>query len=271
VNKRKPPSRDLTRVDPRPADKAVGVPTPRDATPPGDLTGEDPRPAGKAVGVRTPRDTAPPGDPTGKDRRPAGKAGVSTPRDRAPSIVAAGPGPRWLRLGLAALAVVYLGALIHHPESRWVRPAAFFTEATSLFSKANSVVLEFRIEVWACGRDWEPIDPRPYFPIQPDDKESRFQRLGYFYFNAKSFTQRDREVARALDSYISMRHAAGIDDGVAGPIGGIRVVKIVGPFPIPGERVERYRFDPFAQAPADLRREKYATPASETRRRCASS
>ena len=190
-----------------------------------------------------------------------------------PPSIARGPGPRWFRLGLAALALVYYGALLHHPPYvKWLRPAVFFTEATSLFPRSNDVVLEYRLEVWACGRDWEPIDPRPYFPIEPDDKESQLQRIGYFYFNsARPPTQREHAVAKALDEYVSRRHAAGADDGVIGPIGGIRVMKIRRPFPSPGEPVERYHYDPFAKVPADQIHEKYATPASERKRRCASS
>lgn len=194
---------------------------------------------------------------------------MTSPPRPAPATLATGPGPRWLRLGLAGLAAVYLGALIHHPaDAAWLRPAVFFTEATSLFPRADTVVLEYRLEVWACGRDWEPIDPRPYFPIRPDDKESRFQRLGYFYFNSRTLTQRTVTVGKALDRYISAHHAAGMDDGVTGPIGGIRVVKITHPFPAPGEPVERYHFDPFAPGLPDQRREKYATPLPERTRRC---
>lgn len=186
--------------------------------------------------------------------------------------IARGPGPRWFRFGLVALALVYYGALVHHPpDVKWLRPAVFFTEATSLFPRSNSVVLEYRIEVWACGKGWKPIDPRPYFPIEPDDKESRFQRLGYFYFNSKSLSQRERAVGKALDDYVSGRHAAGAEDSVTGPIGGIRVMKIVRPFPSPGDPVERYHYDPFATVPADQIREKYATPAAERKQRCASS
>lgn len=200
-----------------------------------------------------------------------------------PPSVARGPGPRWLRLGLAVLAVIYYGALIHHPpDSRWVRPAAFFTEATSLFPVSVSSVLEFRIEAWSCGGggEWKPLDPRPYFRIQADDKESRFQRLGYFYFNSKTAdSRREREAGEGLDRFISNRRAeaaaesgdAGVDDGVTGPIGGIRVVKIVRPLPTPGDPVERYHFDPFAPIPAGQRRDRYATPERERKRRCESS
>jgi hypothetical protein len=191
-----------------------------------------------------------------------------------PPPIARGPGPRWFRWVLAAVAVLYFGALLcHPPRYQWLRPAAFFTEATSLFPYSSKVVLEYRIEVWVCGQDWKPIDPRPYFPIEPDDKESRFQRLGYFYFNSKAKTLNRRElaVAKALDEYISRRHATGVDDGAPGPIGGIRVMKITRPFPSPGEPVERYHYDPFATVPAEQIKEKWATPASERKQRCASS
>jgi hypothetical protein len=182
-----------------------------------------------------------------------------------PARVAVGPGPRWVRRALAGLAVLYYAALIHHPpDHAWLRPAAFFTEATCLFPRASAFAIEYRLEVWPCGRRWEPIDPRPYFPIQPDDKESRLQRLGYFY-------ERNRPAMQALDAYIATRHAAGADDGVTGMIGGIRLFKIVRPFPSAGEPVDRYRFEPRAPVPAEQRREVYYTPGPERKRRCSGS
>ena len=79
-----------------------------------------------------------------------------TLRDRTPralATVATGPGPCWLRLGLAGLAVVHLGALIHHPsDTTWLRPAAYFTQATSPFPPAAVYAIKYRLEVWACGR-----------------------------------------------------------------------------------------------------------------------
>ncbi len=179
-----------------------------------------------------------------------------------PPAVAVGPGPWGFRIGLALLAGVYYALLLHRPgEVTWLRPVVFFTEATSLFPRASVYAIEWRLEVWACGRSWEPIDPRPYFPIQPDDKESRLQRLGYFY-------ERNRTVLQALDAYISARHATGVDDGSPGPIGGIRLFKVVRPFPAPGEPVERYHFDPLGPVPPEQRRDLYYTPTSERKRRC---
>jgi hypothetical protein len=192
-----------------------------------------------------------------------------------PPPIARGPGPRWFRTGLVVVALLYYGALLHRPPEfihRWLRPALFFTESTALFPKSNDVVLEYRIEVWGCGQGWRPIDPRPYFAIQPDNKESRFQRLGYFYFNnSRAPDAHERAVAKALDAYISQRHADGADDGAPGPIGGIRVMKATRPFPPPGDPVARYHYDPLVTLPGDQIKEKYATPAHERERRCASS
>ena len=175
-----------------------------------------------------------------------------------------GRGPRWVRVGLAGLATLYYLALIHSPDAPSLHPVTFFTEATCLFPSASSFAIEYRLEAWPCSGRWEPIDPRPYFPIRPDDKESRFQRLGHFY-------EHSRIVLQALDAYVSAHHAAGADDGVPGRIGGIRLFKVVRPFPDAGQPVERYRFDPFAPVPPAQRRDIYYTPGSERKRRCAGS
>jgi hypothetical protein len=188
---------------------------------------------------------------------------VTRPTD---PVIARGPGPRWLRLGLVVPALIYYSALLchHPPQTRWLRPPSFFTQATCLFPRSDAFAIEYRLEVWSCSKQWQEIDFRPYFPIQPDDKESRFQRLGYFY-------DRNRAAMQALDSYISSRHAEGVDDGVAGPIGGIRLVKIVRPFPAPGQSVERYHFDPREPIAPGERRDMYYTPESQRRKRCTGS
>lgn len=187
---------------------------------------------------------------------------IIVPRRVQLPVVAVGPGPQGFRVGLAVIAALYYAALMHHPtDARWLRPVVFFTEATSLFPRASAFAIEWRLEVWVCGKSWEPIDPRPYFPIQPDDKESRLQRLGYFY-------ERSRPVLQALDAYVSARHAEGVDDGAPGRIGGIRLFKVVRPFPAAGEPVERYHFDPRGPVPPEQRRDLYYTPNSERKRRC---
>ncbi|HET9991364.1 MAG TPA: hypothetical protein VFQ65_22695 [Kofleriaceae bacterium] len=178
--------------------------------------------------------------------------------------VAVGPGPRWWRRTLAVLGAVYFIALVKHPpQIRGLRAIGFFTESTCLFPRADNVSLEYRLDAWSC-RDlkWEPIDPRAYFPIQADDKESRFQRLGYFY-------QPSRAAMNALDEFIYGRHDTS-DDGFTGQIGGIRVSKWTRPIPHVGDDVPRYEFTPLVPPPADQTKETFFTKASVRKARCAS-
>jgi hypothetical protein len=189
---------------------------------------------------------------------------TSAPPAQAAQVIAPGVRAAWLRGALIVLALIYYVALIHNwPDVRPLRAIRYFTEATALFPKANVISQDFELEAWTCDGKWAPLDPRPYFPLRPDDKESRFQRLGYFY-------NRSRPVMQALDDYIRARHAEGGDDGVTGKIGGIRLVRVARPLPAPGEPVARYAFDPLAPVPASQRRDLYFTPASVRKARCTS-
>lgn len=181
-------------------------------------------------------------------------------------MVARGPGPRWSRVVLVALAGIYYACLLRHPSDRW-QPLAYFSECTRLFPEADHVALEYRLEAWSCGeRKWVPLDPRPYFPIEADDKESRFQRFGYFYAERGPAEER-RTVLGALDAYVVDRHT-GVDDGVADAIGGIRMYKWTRSLPSPGDPVDRYVFRPFAPVPADERTNLFNTRASLRKQRC---
>lgn len=175
--------------------------------------------------------------------------------------VARAPGPRWLRIALAGCALVYYFLLLRHPSQR-LEPLTFFTECTCLFPDADRYAIEFRLEGWSCGdAQWEPMDPRPYFPLEADDKESRFQRLGYFY-------NRSRTAMRALTSYILARHDGARDD-VPGAIGGIRLSRLQRELPPPGASVDRYIYRPTAPPLADDNLEHlYWTPESERRQTC---
>ncbi len=162
--------------------------------------------------------------------------------------IARGPGPRWLRFVLAAFAVLYYAALISHPAQRpGLRMFTFFTEATRLFPSAIERTLEYRLEAWSCeAHDWQLLDPRAYFPLEADDKESRFQRLGYFYADQAL----SNYVMNALDRFVREHHAKdGLDDGVQGPIGGIRVSVVRRAVPAPGMGAERYVYSPLDPAP----------------------
>jgi hypothetical protein len=164
------------------------------------------------------------------------------------------------------LAGIYYLCLLEHPSERW-QPLAYFSECTRLFPEADHVALEFRLEAWSCGSHaWVALDPRPYFPIEADDKESRFQRFGYFYADRGSADER-RLVLHALDDFVFGRHAE-LDDGVAGSIGGIRMYKWRRPLPAPGDAVERYHFQPFAPVPSEQRTNLYNTRASVRKQRC---
>jgi hypothetical protein len=178
-------------------------------------------------------------------------------------VVAKGPGPGWLRAALAVCAAIYFAMLMHHPEPRSiVKQIAFFTECTCLFPEADRYVIEYRLDGWSCDdRTWKPLDPRAYFPIQGDDKESRFQRIAYFY-------ERNGRVMRALVDFV-LEHHAGRDDGIAGGIGGVRISKLQRPPSPLGEPVERYHYDPLGPPHLeDERKEVYATPPGKAAQRC---
>jgi hypothetical protein len=190
---------------------------------------------------------------------------MTKPRNVAPvkPPVAVGPGPRWWRRTLAVIGTLYLIALVKHPPQwRGLHAIGFFTESTSLFPRANLFSMEYRLDAWSCSdQQWHPIDPRAYFPIQADDKESRFQRLGYFYTG-------NRTVMNALDEFIYNLHDTR-DDGFSGQIGGIRMTKWSKPIPPVGTHVERYEFRPLEPPPADETKELYYTKSSVRRSRCA--
>jgi hypothetical protein len=188
-------------------------------------------------------------------------------------VVARGPGPKWLRIALAVLAALYyLGLLKHPPQVGPLRPIAFFTECTCLFPGAATASIEYRLEGWSCSaRAWQPLDPRPYFPIEADDKESRFQRVGYFIARGdKRVVNNTREVLHALEGYILERHAEASDAG-SGTLGGIRLFRVARPIPQPGADISRYVYEPLGPAPEGERKDLYHTRQSELRQRCEAS
>ena len=190
------------------------------------------------------------------------------PPAKAP-ILAPGLRSAYARGALIVLALIYYAALFRNfPDVRALHAIRYFTETTALFPHADRIAQEYRLEAWVCAQKrWDLLDPRPYFPLRPDDKESRFQRLGYFY-------NRSRPVMQALDDYIRRRHddelADGRLDGVAGRIGGIRLVRVARALPEPGAPVARYVFSPRAPIPDAERRDLYYTPASVRGSRCTS-
>jgi len=182
--------------------------------------------------------------------------------DRSPELVARGFGPRAFRIALIPVALIYLQALLWDPAQKGpLRSLAYFANATKLFPERDEYALEYRLEGWSCTQQaWLPLDPRPYFPMEADDKESRFQRIAYFY-------SQERVVMHALDDYI-VAHHAGADDHFADPLGGIRLVSVRRPLPEVGDPVERYVYEPLAPIPPQWRKDYYWTKASVRKRRC---
>jgi hypothetical protein len=187
--------------------------------------------------------------------------------------VVRGFGPRGFRIALCVVAVGYFIGLLHH--SLIPQPVGFFVDATKLFPDANRVAMEFRLEGWSCtDRSWHLIDPRPYFPMRSDDKESRFQRLAYFYGvragkPAKGTPKEkvpERIAMYALDDFI-VTHHKDVDDGLAGDIGGIQVYVIKKPIPEPGVTVDRYDYQPFVVTDGK-REDLFYTPESKRKARC---
>jgi len=175
------------------------------------------------------------------------------------------------RIALRALAGLYLAGLwmdgIGCNVPGHVLPRSFnlFLSVAALFTEADHYILEYRAEAWVCDeRRWRELDPRPYFPIDVDNKESRFQRAMYMH-------HKDARTMRALDAFLvdHHNHHAGADGiGKDLPIGGVRLLALRIPFPAVGEPVPRYGWRPLEEYPKDVRHAWYRTGDTVIQQRC---
>ena len=175
------------------------------------------------------------------------------------------------RAALGVLAGVYLagvwldGVGSTLPSTVLPRVANYFLQVAALFPVAATMTIDYRAEAWVCGdRKWEELDTKPYFPLDPDDKENRFQRVMHFY-------RASHEVMRALDDYIVERHpSVRGDDGIdpLKTLGGIRVMSLRIPLPDPGEALHRFRREPLEAYPEKERHHFYHTTRSRAAARC---
>ena len=175
------------------------------------------------------------------------------------------------RIALVTLAGAYLagvwldGVGSTLPSTVLPRAANYFLQVAALFPTAATMSIDYRAEAWVCAdKKWEELDTRPYFPIDPDDKENRFQRVMHFF-------REDRTTMQALDTYLVERHLSGKGlDGIDAlkPIGGIRVMSLRIPLPKPGEALERSRRLPLTEVPAGERHGFYHTRRSKIAARC---
>ena len=176
---------------------------------------------------------------------------------------------RWILAGLAAayLAGVWMdGVGSTLPSSILPRSANYFLQVSALFPYAALASIDYRAEGWVCAENkWEEIDTRPYFPIDADNKENRFQRVMHFY-------RENRPTMHALETYLIEAHDAGrADDGIPRnvPIAGVRFSSLRIPLPQPGEPLTRSERKPLSEYPESERQLFYHTRRSKLEARCA--
>jgi hypothetical protein len=145
------------------------------------------------------------------------------------------------------------------------RTPLYFLQIAALFPHAAVNVIDFRAEGWLCKEHrWEELDTRPYFAIDPNDKENRFQRVMHFLRD-------NRPTMHAVDDYLVTSHAAGGHaDGIPDdePLGGIRVLSLRLPMPAPGTPLDRAERKPLSSYPKEVRKNFYYTPRSKRAERC---
>lgn len=175
------------------------------------------------------------------------------------------------RLALRAVSVIYLAGLwldgvgCDWPARAMPRPVEYFMQVAALFPDAATSASQYRAEGWVCdGARWTELDVRPYFPLDPDDKENRFQRALHFYRDEPA-------MLGALDAYLVQRHdTRPLDDAIPADraIGGVRLVSVREPIPRPGSEIRRYERRPLADYPVAERHVVYRTPKATIDQRC---
>jgi hypothetical protein len=146
------------------------------------------------------------------------------------------------------------------PASVLPREANYFVQVAALFPFAALTSIDYRAEGFVCKEGaWMELDTRPYFPIDPDDKENRFNRVMHFF-------RENRRTMTALDSYLVENHnSAAHEDGIRRDlaIGGVRLLSLRIPLPSPGDRLDRagpFRPIPKSSAKSSTTRQDGSSP-----------
>jgi hypothetical protein len=181
---------------------------------------------------------------------------------------------RWIdrgRLALRWLGGAYLlglwldGVGSGIPAKILPRAANYFVQVAALFPWAAVTSIDYRAEGFVCREGaWRELDTRPYFPIDPDDKENRFNRTMHFF-------RENRQTMVALDAYLVERHdSSEHEDGIAHDLtlGGVRLWSLRIPVPSPGDRLERMSRRPLSAYPEEQRKAFYHTPTWKLTERC---
>ncbi|MEA2747377.1 MAG: hypothetical protein QOI41_1520 [Myxococcales bacterium] len=164
----------------------------------------------------------------------------------------------WIAVAGLYLATVWFdGVGSTWPAKITPRPWLYFSQVAALFVSAAPKVIDYRAEGWSCSEHrWVEIDVRPYFRIDADNKENRFQRALQFY-------RKNRNVMRALDDFVVKRHNA-----AGNSIGGVRFSSLRLPYPAPGEHVAPFEQRPLTSYSADQKHAWFWTPTSRRAQRC---
>jgi hypothetical protein len=167
----------------------------------------------------------------------------------------------WIAVAGLYLVTVWLDGIGSTlPAKLTPRPWLYFSQVAALFVNAAPKVIDYRAEGWSCSeRRWTEVDVRPYFRIDADNKENRFQRALQFY-------RKNRNVMRALEDFIVARQNA----SGSTRIGGVRFSSLRLSYPAPGEHVAPFEQRPVASYSGEQKHDWYWTPKSRRIQRCGS-
>ncbi len=193
----------------------------------------------------------------------ARRKAVASKRASGPEL----PRRRWLRRAALVAAAAYLACIwldavgTGIPTAILPAPLRFFVQVAQLFPRAAVDAIEWRAKGYRCrDRRFEELDLSPYFPIHSEDKEGRFDRAMFFYFE-------DKRVLAALDAFIADAEAKRGD-----PIGGVMLMSLRTPIADPGTDEPPYRRIPVNEMPQSVaRRYWHVTGVAERARRCGES
>jgi hypothetical protein len=179
--------------------------------------------------------------------------------------------PTASRMVLRGLAALYLAGIFLQgvgcdvPKRLAPKALLFFLDVAALFPDADGYILEYRAEGFLCAEGrWAELDPRPYFPMNANNKESRFQRALFLY-------PREKRTFRALEAYLLAKHGSGSEeDGIepARKLGGIRFLALREPIPEVGTQVRRFTWRPLATYPHAQRHTRYQPSTAVVAARC---
>ncbi|MDB4941309.1 MAG: hypothetical protein JWP97_843 [Labilithrix sp.] len=165
----------------------------------------------------------------------------------------------WIAVAGLYLATVWLdGVGSNFPARLAPRFWIYFSQIAALFVTAAPKVIDYRAEGWSCTeRRWTEIDVRPYFRIDRDNKENRFQRALQFY-------RKNRVVMRALEDYVIRRY----NEQHEVPIAGVRFSSLRIAYPAPGEHVAPFERRPLPTYSAEERHAWYWTTSARRESTC---